>query len=208
MTVDHFLVPLDFSTYAEQALDYAIALAPKPQARLTLLHVIQLQQFGASADMDLWPSATFLQELEAEITHDMEAYLARVTTAGLEGEIVVVHGVSFQEILDTAKARQVDLIIMGTHGRTGLTHVLMGSVAEKVVRLPPKEGTYPACLIATALQEVRGCVCSHALFLQYSRNVARCPVTGQLVAERSISCAGTKALCPQTHEIQAQHGLA
>ncbi len=136
MTVDHFLVPLDFSTHAEQALDYAIAWAQKLQAHLTLLHVIQ-PPLGASADMGAWPSATFVEELEAEITHDMEAYLARVTAAGLEGEMVVVHGVPFQEILDTAKARQVDLIIMGTHGRTGLLHVLLGSVAEKVVRLAP-----------------------------------------------------------------------
>ena len=67
----------------------------------------------------------------------MEGYLARVTAAGLVGEIVVGHGVPFQEILDTAKKRQVDLIIMGTHGRTGLVHVLLGSVAEKVVRLAP-----------------------------------------------------------------------
>ena len=137
MTVDHFLVPLDFSTYAELALDYAIALAQKLQARMTLLHVIQLQQFGANSDMGVWPSATFIEEFEAEIRQKMEAYLARVTDAGLMGEIVVVHGVPFQEILDIAKARQVDLIIMGTHGRTGLTHVLMGSVAEKVVRLAP-----------------------------------------------------------------------
>ena len=76
-------------------------------------------------------------ELETAITGDMEGYLARVTAAGLEGEIAVVHGVPFQEILDTAKKRQVDLIIMGTHGRTGLPHVLLGSVAEKVLRLAP-----------------------------------------------------------------------
>ena len=87
--------------------------------------------------MGVWPSPAFVDELEAAITSDMEGYLARVTAAGLAGEIAVVHGVPFQEILDTAKARQVDLIVMGTHGRTGLSHVLLGSVAEKVVRLAP-----------------------------------------------------------------------
>jgi universal stress protein A len=51
--------------------------------------------------------------------------------------VVVVHGVPFQEILETAKSQQVDLIIMGTHGRTGLHHMLLGSVTEKVVRLAP-----------------------------------------------------------------------
>ena len=136
MTVHHVLVPLDFSTYAEQALDYAIALAQKLQARVTLLHVIQPPEV-VKVEGGIWPSSTFLQDLEAAVTRDMEGYLARVTAAGLAGEIAVVHGVPFQEILDTAKARQVDLIIMGTHGRTGLSHVLLGSVAEKVVRLAP-----------------------------------------------------------------------
>jgi nucleotide-binding universal stress UspA family protein len=136
MTVHHVLVPIDFSPYAEQALDYAIALAQKLQARATLLHVIQ-PPLVAGADMGVWPSPAFIEDLETAITSDMEGYLARVTAAGLEGELVVVHGVPFQEILNTAKARQVDLIIMGTHGRTGLSHVFLGSVVEKVVRLAP-----------------------------------------------------------------------
>ena len=79
----------------------------------------------------------YLQDLEAEIMQSMESYLARVTAAGLEGATVVIHGVPFHEILETAKTQLVDLIIMGTHGRTGLQHVLLGSVAEKVVRLAP-----------------------------------------------------------------------
>jgi len=134
MTIHHVLVPIDFSPYAEQALDYAIALAQRLQARVTLLHVIE-PPLVAGADMGAWPSPAFVDELEVAITSDMESYLARVTSAGLAGEMNVVHGVPFQEILDTAKARQVDLIIMGTHGRTGLSHVLSGSVTEKVVRL-------------------------------------------------------------------------
>jgi len=80
---------------------------------------------------------TYLQDLEADIMQSMEACLARVTAAGLEGDIVVVHGVPFHEIVETAKAQNVDLIIIGTHGRTGLQHILLGSVAEKVVRLAP-----------------------------------------------------------------------
>ena len=136
MTVHHVLVPMDFSPYAEHALDYAIALAQKLQARVTLLHVIQ-PPLIAGADMGVWPSPTFVVELEAAITSDMEGYLARVTDAGLTGEIVVIHGNPSQEILDTARQRQVDLIVMGTHGRTGLPHALLGSVAERVVRSAP-----------------------------------------------------------------------
>ena len=136
MTAQRFLVPVDFSENANQAVEYAIALASKLGARVTLLHVIQPLPLGGG-DMGVTVPYTYIQDLEAEITSRMQAYLERVTAAGLEGEIAVVHGVPFQEILETAKTQQVDLIIMGTQGRTGLQHVLMGSVAEKVVRLAP-----------------------------------------------------------------------
>jgi nucleotide-binding universal stress UspA family protein len=135
MASQRFLVPIDLSEYANQALDYAINLAGKLDARLTLLHVIQIP-FGG-ADMGVTLPYTYIQDLEAEIMQSMESCLARVTAAGLEGEIVVVHGVPFHEILETAKTQQVDLVVMGTHGRTGLQHILLGSVAEKVVRLAP-----------------------------------------------------------------------
>ena len=136
MTAQRFLIPVDFSEYANQALEYAIGLASKLDARLTLLHVIQSLPL-AGIDMGVTLPYAYIQDLEAEITNSMQAYLERVTAAGLEGEIAVVHGVPFQEILETAKTQQVDLIVMGTHGRTGLAHVFLGSVAEKVVRLAP-----------------------------------------------------------------------
>jgi nucleotide-binding universal stress UspA family protein len=127
---------MDFSEYANQALEYAINLAGPLDAHLTLLHVIQAIPLGG-VDMGVTLPYTYLQDLEAEITQSLDACLARVTAAGLEGDIVVVHGVPFHEIVETAKAHKVALIVMGTHGRTGLQHVLLGSVAEKVVRLAP-----------------------------------------------------------------------
>jgi nucleotide-binding universal stress UspA family protein len=139
MTAQRLLVPLDFSAHANQALAYAINLARILGARVTLLHVMQSPPWGG-VDMDVTsPHAysRFIQRLEAEVAHRMQACLERVTAGGLEGEVVVVHGVPFQEILETAKRWQVDLIVMGTHGRTGLSHVFLGSVAEKVVRLAP-----------------------------------------------------------------------
>jgi len=136
MAAQRFLVPLDFSEYANQALDYAINLASKLGARLTLLHVIQPLPLGG-VDMGVTIPYTYIQDLEAEIMESMNDYLERVTAAGLEGEIAVVHGVPFHEIIEMAKTQQMDLIVMGTHGRTGFQHVLLGSVAEKVVRLAP-----------------------------------------------------------------------
>ena len=139
MAAQRFLVPIDFSEYANQALEYAIGLASKLEARLTLLHVMQSPPWGGvDGDVTLpYAYSQYIQDLEAEVAHSMQACLKRVTRAGLEGEVAVVPGVPFQEILETAKMQKVDLIVMGTHGRTGLQHVLLGSVAEKVVRLAP-----------------------------------------------------------------------
>jgi nucleotide-binding universal stress UspA family protein len=136
VTVQQILVPTDFSEYAEQALAYAIELAQAFQARLTLLHIIDTASWGiAQAEAMLPPS--YWQELETGIAESMAEPLARVHAAGLEGEAAIARGIPFQTIIDTAREKRVDLIVMGTHGRTGLIHALMGSVAEKVVRLAP-----------------------------------------------------------------------
>lgn len=136
MIAQHILVPIDFSPYADQALDYAMTLARVLQARLTLLHVIApLPLVGT--EMNGTALGTYLDELEAESTQAMAAYRDRVTHAGLPCDVAVVLGTPYQVIIDTARTRQVDLIVMGTHGRTGLRHLFLGSVAERVVQLAP-----------------------------------------------------------------------
>jgi len=136
MLIQHVVVPTDLSEYADYALTYAIKLAQKFRASLTLLHVIDTTPLGVAGwETRLPPS--HLQDLETSIAQGMEALLGRIHDAGLQGEIAIVHGMPFQKIIDTTKDKGVDLIVMGTHGRTGLTHVLIGSVAEKVVRLAP-----------------------------------------------------------------------
>jgi len=78
-----------------------------------------------------------LEEIETDAQQRMQTLLNRVHQEGLQGETAIVQGVPFQVIVDTAESQNIDLIVMGTHGRTGLTHVLMGSVAERVVRMAP-----------------------------------------------------------------------
>jgi nucleotide-binding universal stress UspA family protein len=138
MTAPHFLVPVDFSTYSDEALAYAIALATKLRARVTVLHVIHQLPMGVSdAPSPLPYPALYLQELEAEVQQRLDTQRQQIQKAGLEGESLMTHGVPFQAIVDMARDQHVDLIVMGTHGRTGVHHLLMGSVAEKVVRLAP-----------------------------------------------------------------------
>ena len=132
MPAHHFLVPIDFSPDADYALEYAMGLARILQAKLTLLHVIE----PLIGSVEAMPS-TFLQDLEDKITEAMLPYHERVTAAGLACDYTIVPGVPFQVIIDTARTAHIDLIIMGTHGRTGLRHVLLGSVAERVIRLAP-----------------------------------------------------------------------
>ena len=133
MSAQHVLVPIDFSTNSDHALDYAVTLARTLQARLTLLHVIEPFIVGSVESLPY----TYIQDLEAKITDLMASYRERVTAAGLQSDFAIVHGVPFHVIIETAHTAHVDLIIMGTHGRTGLPHVLLGSVAERVVRLAP-----------------------------------------------------------------------
>jgi nucleotide-binding universal stress UspA family protein len=130
MTAQHILVPTDFSEYADYALDYAIELAKTFQARLTVLYVFHLSSLALGEA----PPTVLADTLEAMETHAQQRTqmaLAHVQEAGLQADSAIVEGIPFQVIIETAESRDVDLIVMGTHGRTGLTHALMGSVGKK-----------------------------------------------------------------------------
>ena len=132
----HVLVPTDFSVPADYALNYALAWARKLGASVTLLHVIQPVPL-AGVDMGQAVPPPYLKDVEAEVTRHMEERLHRVTAAGVAGTMLVVYGVPYHEIVTAARLRHVDLIVMGTQGRSGFLYLLLGSVAENVVRLAP-----------------------------------------------------------------------
>jgi nucleotide-binding universal stress UspA family protein len=136
MIVQHMLVPIDFSTTADRALAYAIALAQQLQARLTLLHVFDLTPL-TMGDAATGIPVPAVNALEIEVQQLLQARLEQVQRAGLQGDSLLVQGTPTQTIVDTAGAQGVDLIVMGTHGRTGLAHVFLGSVAEHVIRQAP-----------------------------------------------------------------------
>jgi nucleotide-binding universal stress UspA family protein len=137
MIAQHMLVPIDFSADADAALDYAIALAGKLQARITLFHAIHSVPLWVEGDMGRALPDVYLSQLEKKVQQGLEKRQQRIQAAGVPCNVLMVHGIPFQRIVDLARDRQIDLIVMGTHGRTGLKHVLLGSVAEKVVHLAP-----------------------------------------------------------------------
>jgi nucleotide-binding universal stress UspA family protein len=136
MTVfKHILVPTDFGEAAEGALDVAVTVASKFEARLTLLHVswLPVTAYVAYGDELPWPTDAFAEQAEKEL--DARASAARSRYLNIDSR--VVKGEAWEEILRAASEGAVDLIVMGTHGRRGLSRVFLGSVAEKIVRLAP-----------------------------------------------------------------------
>ena len=132
VTLKKILCPVDHSECSYLALKYAISLALKDEAKLYLMHVIDSRLY----DSEMYKFSPYkLNEIdESKIRADLMKSLPEGTMDVLEVETMVVKGVPFNEIINAATEINVDLIVIGTHGRTGLSHVMLGSVAEKVVR--------------------------------------------------------------------------
>jgi nucleotide-binding universal stress UspA family protein len=130
------LVPVDFSAGSRKALRYAVAFARQFNARLSLLYVMPVNYFVGS---EFGPVDFPLPE--AELRRNSEKQLAALAAQDVAGAVAVEtrvrQGQPVQEIVEHAREGEVSLIILSTHGRTGLRHVLMGSVAENVVRYAP-----------------------------------------------------------------------
>ena len=136
MQIRKSLVPYDFSQHSEHALDWAIELDEKWQARLELMHVVHILPHAVALSDNVY--ARVEQQQLSSAQESLEAIRAKKT----EGTTVLLdcrvrRGMPSQGICDEATAQKADLIVMGSHGRTGLSHVLVGSVAEWVTRYAP-----------------------------------------------------------------------
>lgn len=137
LSLKNILVPTDFSEHASDSILYAIELAQKFDSSLTFLHVLQdAVALFPEPGVAFPASGTYLQGLQDAA----EGGLTRLRESIPEGIPVTTeirNGVPFVEIIRFAKEKPYDLIVIATHGRSGLAHVLLGSVAEKVVRKAP-----------------------------------------------------------------------
>ena len=134
--IKRILVPVDLSEFANHALAYARELASAYDAEVHLLHVVEPQWM-------LSAGGTAAPEYDAagldRFVADGEAYLERLE-GGLEGigtRTEVAVGVPHVQIVEYARREEIDIIVQATHGRTGIKHVRIGSVAERVVQMAP-----------------------------------------------------------------------
>lgn len=138
ITLNRILLPTDFSDYAKTAMNYSCAFAEHFGAELHLLHVLQdLVAMVPEPGLAFPPPGDYMTELRESAERALEQLL---DPNWAEGKTIVKatrQGPPFLEIIRYAKEVDIDMIVIGTHGRSGLAHALLGSVAEKVVRKAP-----------------------------------------------------------------------
>jgi universal stress protein A len=137
MKIRQILAPTDFSKFSKQGIQCAYELAQTFGAKLLLLHVIELQAYPVEIFLPSAEGTTLLDDLERQARLDLDQLLPKARDVKVEVTCQAVVGTPYHKIVEVAAAERVDLIVMATHGRTGLSHLFVGSVAERVVRTAP-----------------------------------------------------------------------
>lgn len=133
-TFNSILVPTDFSAASRHALEIGIELASKFDARLTVAHFWEVPPYPYFGIVGEWDFVTPIGEAaEKQLANAFMQVQARLPHA----TSICRMGSPWQEILRVIEEVHVDLVVMGTHARRGLSHALLGSVAEKIVRTSP-----------------------------------------------------------------------
>ena len=136
------LLPTDFSECSSQALTYALSLSRRYKTKLIILHVIDADEYIEYAEEstpELSPDlrAKIIQAMKEAASESFEQFLKGQNLEGIEIETKMLEGTPFVEIAKFATELSVDMIVIGTHGRTAQMHPFFGSTAEKVVRQAP-----------------------------------------------------------------------
>jgi nucleotide-binding universal stress UspA family protein len=136
INIERILVPVDFSDHTPALLEWATHLAEEHSSRVILLHAyhlpVEFQQLeGAYLPPDFWAS------VKSDAEQQLAGHADRLSAAGIAVETAVCEGYAATVIVEEAARRDADLIVIGTHGLSGLKHLLLGSIAERVVQKAP-----------------------------------------------------------------------
>lgn len=139
INIKKILCPTDFSPSSEYAMQYALSIAERHGATVELLHITEPSTYANDAlQEDDKLSETFKEHLYNRL-HDIS--LSADSTVPIKTNVIT--GIAYAEIVNRAKTWPADLIVIGTHGRTGMKHMLIGSVAEKIIRI----SSCPVCTV-------------------------------------------------------------
>jgi len=131
------LLPTDFSDSASNALRYGVSFAKEYGAELVLLHVVETVAIGYASDLFPVPMAEAFEEISAQARSELGSVAAKAREKGVNVREEVVQGKPSTEILRVAREQEVDMIVLGTHGKGVLDQALFGSTTERVVRKAP-----------------------------------------------------------------------
>jgi len=131
------LVPIDFSEYSKKALQYAIPFARQFKAKIYLLYVVEPTIYPADFSFGQIGMPNVENELRVKGEQELQELITKEIKGAVPSEALVKVGLPFVEVVSFAKDEGIELIIVATHGHTGVEHVLFGSTAEKIVRKAP-----------------------------------------------------------------------
>jgi len=133
--IQRILVPHDFSETAQAALDYALDLAQKLGAGITVVHAYEYPVLAYPEGPAL--TADLMRQVQTAAGAALDAVVTKSRRPGIAIDSALRQGPPWSEVIAAAKEGKADLVVIGTHGRKGLSRALLGSVAEKVVRTAP-----------------------------------------------------------------------
>ncbi len=131
------LVPIDFSDNSKKALRYAIPFAQQFNATLILMYVVEPTIYPSDFGFGQIGFPNVEKELQEKAAEEMRELIASLVPSTVQSYSVVDSGIPFVEITSFAQKKNIDLIIVATHGTTGVEHILFGSTAEKIIRKSP-----------------------------------------------------------------------
>ncbi len=147
--IKKILVPIDFSDYSKSALKYAINFAKKFNAELYLIYVVEPIIYPPDFSMGQIAIPTLDLGMDKRAFEELNKLAEKEIPKELIANTIVKTGKPFIEIIESAEEENIDLIIIATHGHTGMEHILFGSTAEKVVRKAP-------CPVLTLREPIKG----------------------------------------------------
>jgi universal stress protein A len=131
------VVPTDFSKCSEEAWAMAKRVAAAPGSELVLVHVLAEVPLYAEGVLNIENARKIREGARKWVENALEDWVGKARAEGLNARAVALSGVAHEEIVQLARDERADLVVIGTHGRGGINRALLGSVADRVVRLAP-----------------------------------------------------------------------